>query len=504
MVSAISETLLVLITTILFIRLVKYLWSLLNTYRMCSLIPGPPGYPLIGSALDFLDHNRENTLRTLIGYFTAYPKFFKFWMGTEVVIGLSTPEHLEIILNHPKCLEKSIFYDVTKCLVGNGIFSAPVHSWRKNRKSISSTFSGRNLNVFVKNFSDQAKKLTDILTKNIGTKRVDIFPLLSACNVDILCETAMGVIMNAQTSDDHFGKWIASAEEIISIRMTNPWYYTNFMFSLTTKNKILKKCVAAMKGFTNKLVTEKKQTFDKKMMDLNNGILVEDENSSHKILLDVLLQQKNEMKLTDEEVYDEVNTFFAAGPDTTACALAFCLMTLGIYPEIQQRVYEELVDVLGTEREVTAEDLPHLHYLDKVIKETLRIFPTAPIFSRSPTANIDINDAVIPAGSIILLCPLFTHRNPKYWKNPLTFDPERFSSTEVSKRHPYSYFPFSLGPRGCVGYKFANMAMKTVIATVLRKLIIKSEYQSVEEVRLQLSFLLKPCQGFKVSLQIRE
>ena len=100
---------------------------------------------------------------------------------------------------------------------------------------------------------------------------------------------------------------------------------------------------------------------------------------------------------------------------------------------------------------VKPEDLQHLVYLEKVIKETLRLFPVAPILLRKVKENLPIGERTLPKGSAALIVVLQVHRDEKNWPQPLEFNPERFSPEETAKRHPYSYLPFSAGPRNCIG-----------------------------------------------------
>lgn len=114
-----------------------------------------------------------------------------------------------------------------------------------------------------------------------------------------------------------------------------------------------------------------------------------------------------------------------------------------------------------------------------------------------------IDGIVLPKGASVLVPILHIQRNPVYWVNPLKFDPDRFLPEEAAKRHPYTYLPFSAGPRNCVATKYAPMAMKTMVATIVRRFHLSTPYKSVNDVNLKSYIVLRPVDGFLVSLRLR-
>ena len=107
-------------------------------------------------------------------------------------------------------------------------------------------------------------------------------------------------------------------------------------------------------------------------------------------------------------------------------------------------------------------------YLDRVIKESMRIFPVVPLVGRHVSEDTVLCDKLIPAGTILLVNFYSAHRDPRFWENPMTFDPDRFLLERSKGRHPHCYLPFSAGPRDCIGKRYAMLQMKTLLATTLR------------------------------------
>ncbi|KAF7275459.1 hypothetical protein GWI33_011697 [Rhynchophorus ferrugineus] len=167
-----------------------------------------------------------------------------------------------------------------------------------------------------------------------------------------------------------------------------------------------------------------------------------------KFFLDYLI---NSGQFDSNNLRDEVNMFLFAGTETTALTLSFILVVLGMFQDIQDKVLQEILEVIGPGRCPESKDLHNLQYTDRVIKETLRLFPVASIFIRYITKDTNLGDFVIPKYASVYFGVLYIHRNEKYWPNPLKFDPDRFLPEEQVKRHPCTYIPFSYGPRNCIG-----------------------------------------------------
>ncbi|GFR31809.1 cytochrome P450 3A8 [Trichonephila clavata] len=159
--------------------------------------------------------------------------------------------------------------------------------------------------------------------------------------------------------------------------------------------------------------------------------------------------------------------FFIAGYETTAFTLSFATYMLALHPDIQDKLYEEIVDTLNsTNGELTYEALQNMKYLDSIISETLRLYPPTIRLERMAVADYKLGDTgiTIPKGMLINIPTYAMHRDPKLFPDPEKFDPDRFTAEERVKRDPYAYLPFGAGPRNCVGMRFALMEIKVCLA----------------------------------------
>ena len=168
--------------------------------------------------------------------------------------------------------------------------------------------------------------------------------------------------------------------------------------------------------------------------------------------------------LSDVEVRDELMTIFFAGHETSAAALTWALYLLATHPDVADAVRAEIADVVG-DRRVEMADLPRLPLLGQVVAETLRLYPPAWVFDRSPVHDIVVGGFAIPRGANVLLSPWVVHRDPAHWDAPDEFRPQRFAHGWIPPRG--AYLPFGDGPRMCVGNRFAEVEILLVLATLL-------------------------------------
>jgi cytochrome P450 len=172
--------------------------------------------------------------------------------------------------------------------------------------------------------------------------------------------------------------------------------------------------------------------------------------------------------LSDEQVRDEVIGFFIAGHETVSSSLSWTWLLLSQNPESWRRLRAEVDDVLGG-RTPTAADVPKLDYTNRVLLEAMRLYPPIFVLMRCAKEDDEVGGYHVAAGSNIVLCAYVTHRHPEFWENPEGFDPDRFTSERSQGLHRMAYFPFSGGPRKCIGNSFAMMQMPIVLAMVTQR-----------------------------------
>lgn len=194
-------------------------------------------------------------------------------------------------------------------------------------------------------------------------------------------------------------------------------------------------------------------------------------------------------KLTNEELIGNIFIFLIAGHETTAHTLAFCLGLLALYPEVQEKLYKHTVEHVADVHGIpTYSELPNLTYLEAVFNESLRLFPPVTIIPKRSafdttlrTVNTKGEPVVvpIPKGAIFNIATAGIHYNPRYWKNPHEFKPERF----LGDWPKHAFVPFSMGARSCIGRRFAEIEMLVALSQIVRnyRLEIKVDPKFADE-----------------------
>lgn len=179
---------------------------------------------------------------------------------------------------------------------------------------------------------------------------------------------------------------------------------------------------------------------------------------------------------------------------------------LSRHKDVQDKLFEEIVNVFGTDKnaKVTHHQLQELKYMEMVIKETLRLYPSLHAIGRYLDQDLKLDDGrIIPADTNIILNLHVTFKDPKYFKDPLRFDPDRFSLDNLAneKINPFVFIPFSAGPRNCIGQKYAMLDIKTIVSKVLRNFELVPR---CEEPIISFELVSRSINGYQMGLNTRE
>lgn len=463
-------------------------------------IPGPRALPLIGSAYRLMGVKREDRYVLKQQLHVQFPVIMCQWFGSIGQVTLKRAEHLDkILINYnSKNLQKGWTYETLRPWMGDGLLTSTGDRWHQKRKMVTPAFHIGHLEHFCEVFAAKAEVLAEKLRSDIG-EPVQIYPFVTRATLDIIAETAMGTVINAQDNLDHkYVSAVYKASELIVRRKVLPWYQFQFLYDVSSDGKLFAECLRIMRQFTNQVLDDRRKS---RAQQKNNGI------SSAKprpAFLDLLLDEsdKPETNLTDDDIVDELQTFMFAGHDTTSAAIAWVVYLLGRHPDIQEEVYAEMLTIFcGSNRAVTTQDLHRMELLDRIIKETLRIYPSVAFIQRKLSEVVQLDSQYrLPTGCEVSVDIALLHRDPRYFPEPERFDPDRFLPENVNGRPSLAYIPFSAGARNCIGQRFAVYEMKMLLSTLIRRYRIKGvgpDERPVEEI------VTKPFHGVKVICEER-
>nr|AID54868.1 cytochrome P450 CYP341B2 [Helicoverpa armigera] len=429
---------------------------------------GVKTYPLVGHAYLFMGGgvNRMESFQRLGRDAIKNGGLSNFWLGGHYYTVVVDPVDLEVILK--TSLEKDDIMRFARNLIGNGTIFAPVNIWRPRRKVLAPTFTPKNLNNFVNIFARQSQVMVEQLQSVEGKGNFSVWKYITSYTMDSVCETALGVNVNAQkTTDEPFLMAFEECCKLMAARMLAPWLHADAVYKLLPQHTGFEACKKLICNFIDQVIKAKRKSI--KIGETN--ITKKDTTHDMKTFLELLIEASGgDRGYSDLELQEETLVIVVAGTDTSAVGVSFAVMMLARHPDVQEMVYRELYEVFGdSDRLITPEDLPRLKYLDAVVRETLRLYPPVPVVVRKIEKDVQLPSGVTLVEGCGVLAHIWgTQRNPRYWGDDAEqFRPERFLETTL--KHPAAFMAFSHGPRNCLGYQYAMMSMKTALATLVRR-----------------------------------
>ncbi|XP_037621087.1 cytochrome P450 4V2 [Sebastes umbrosus] len=483
----------------------RLLSSYLHKWFTMKPIPEAEGtYLFIGNALQFKadagDFFRQ--IQDFTREFSDAP-LFKLWVGPVPFVVLFRHETVEPVLTNAVHMEKAYAYKFLYPWLGTGLLTSTGPKWRQRRKMLTPTFHFSILTDFLEVMNEQAEILVEKLGKQAGKGQFDCFSHITLCALDIICETAMGKKIYAQSnSDSVYVKSVYKMSDIVSRRQRSPWFWLDFVYNFFGEGREHDRTLKILHSFTNKVIHERMEniSYTESDSDSDQGA------RKRRAFLDMLLKTTDEEgnRMSHQDIQEEVDTFMFRGHDTTAASMNWAIHLLGSHPEAHRKVQQELQEVFGTsDRPANMDDLKKLKYLDCVIKEALRLFPSVPFFARSLGEDCHINGFKVPKGANAIIITYALHRDPRYFPEPEEFRPERFLPENSVGRPPYAYVPFSAGLRNCIGQRFALMEEKVIMASILRNFNVEA-CQKREDLRPLGELILRPEKGIVIKLEKRK
>jgi len=411
----------------------------------------------------FLDAEgvRKNPIPFHKRYFNKFGDSFSLKIGISKYIILSRDNDIAqyILQKNQKNYHKSKFQSVyLSKYLGQGLLTVDGDFWLKQRRLIQPAFHKQKMNQLVENMN---KTIVSELDALVEEESMDLFPVMSQLAFNVVAKS----LFELSISEEKLNRVKFIIEEVQNflikeIRLPHKAWW----FSATGQVKKHLE-LAQENNLIIQEIIEERTTSKKEVNDLLN------------MLLETRYEDTGE-GMSTKQLIDEIKILFIAGHETTANALTFTLYLLGKHPEVQEKVYQEIIEIESSTNDVV-EKLQKMTYLNAVLNESMRLYPPAWITDRQNVEDDTLGQFYIKKGTLIGVSFYELHRNPKYWENPNEFIPERFLGEQ--KKHSMQYFyPFGAGPRMCIGAGFAIYEMCLTLSHIIKKYEIKSTRNEID------------------------
>ncbi|XP_050326895.1 cytochrome P450 4p1-like [Bactrocera neohumeralis] len=416
-----------------------------------------------------------------------------------------TAEDAELVLNDQNNLTtKGIIYNFLEPFLNRGLLTSSGKKWHSRRKMLTPAFHFNILGQFEEIFKDGSKKFVESLEAS-DLSSVTLNEIIPKFTLNAICEAALCVKLDEQMNADQYRASFKMIEEVVLMRIQNLFFMFDLIYKVFLAPKIAKH-ISIVQNFSSEIIDKRRKLFAEESE--HNKDKAHDNQSFYTkkryAMLDTLLRAERDGLIDHVGICEEVDTFMYEGYDTTSMALLFSLMNLSLYPEMQERCYQEILACVEDDlSQLDIQQLAKLKYLECFIKETLRLYPSVPFIAREAVNETRLaNNLILPEGAQIAIYIYDIHRSAKYYENPNEFDPERFTPEASAGRHPFAYVPFSAGQRNCIGQKFVMLELKTILVNILKTFKILPLMKD-QDIKLEAGIVLRTPNAIKVKLEKR-
>jgi cytochrome P450 len=436
--------------------------------------PGPPPKFLIGN----MPLAGATPLAAFANWAREHGDIFYYRAAWLHVYFLNHPDLIEeVLVRNPRNFLKDRVVRNSRWFFGDGLLTNEGDSWLRQRKLSAPAFHRERVSAYARIMTDYAEQMLE--TWRDGEVR-DI-------HLDMMQLTLRVVVRALFNVESGQTDKISSAMNVMmgnatGVRMLFPPIAR--YLPIPQMNRV-RRAVANLDQIVYEIIAQHRAA-----------------NHDSGDLLSMLISARDEdgSRMSDKQLRDEVLTFLLAGHETTALALTWTWYLVGQHPHVETKLHEELDRVLGR-RAPEFPDLQRLPYTERVIKESMRLYPPAWSLARTVISDFELRGYTIPAGANVVMSQWIMHRHPAYFPEPEKFDPDRWLTESAQKLPRFAYFPFGGGPRQCIGAAFANMEATLLLATIAQhfRLHMVRDHPVIPIP----SFTLRPKHGMQMTLESR-
>ncbi|WP_370476582.1 cytochrome P450 [Tamlana flava] len=449
----------------------------MKSAKSSKLPPGPKSKVPFGNVFGF----RKDSLQFLRNIANEYGDIVHFRMGPLRVVLLNHPDPIkEILTSRHSNFVKGRPLEMAKELLGEGLLSSEGLFHKKQSRIIQPAFHMRMMELYVPAMVEYSER---IMNSWRDGQEINILPEMIRMSTGIAGKTMFNVDIEKDAPEIN-----DALEDIMGLfgRITMPFseYLLKLPFPSTKK---FYKARERLDETIYKIIE------DRKCNMLDNGDLLS-------LLLKAQLEDDSSSRLNDRQIRDEALTLLLTAFDTTSLAITWTWYLLSQHPDIYNKLVGELDRILDG-RYPTLEDYSDLKYTKMVFEESLRIYPPIYIIARESINEFKIGDYIIPKRTIVLVSPYLIHHDSRFHRNPEKFDPTSLADRIEKSNSKYEYFPFSVGPRSCIGQHYAMLEGVFVLASIAQRW--KMECLPGQKIELEQLLNLRPKNGIRMRLKKR-
>ncbi|CAH1787501.1 unnamed protein product [Owenia fusiformis] len=434
-------------------------------YWSAQGIKGPTPFPIIGTFWPSLSKGMINGDTMLYERYKK-DKVYGLFDGSTPNLAIADGDLLKTVL----VKEFSSFQDRRKLpsvlgpTVSNMLTELTGEEWKKTRSIMSQTFTSGKIKRMIDSLNLYTKTLLEKMGERADADEMFEFKdLVGKCALDMVAAVGFGI--DAQVQNNPESEFVPHTAEFFKFGVVRGTALLIAIVVPVLAPLIVKSGIGA--------IPDKTAAFFKNIMAQAMANRKADSNKHNDFLSLILKAQDAEdesKRLPDDVILANAIVFILAGYDTVSNTVSWAAYEMALHQDIQEKVYEEIMEVTGAEDDITYEMLPKMTYLESVIEESQRLFPGAPRIERQCTETITIEGITIPKDAIITIPVYGIHHDADIYPDPEKFIPERFSAEEKAKRNPYYFQPFGLGPRSCIAMRLAQTEVKLCLAKMIQKL----------------------------------
>ncbi len=436
--------------------------------------PSPPGSWLFGHLFELQ--------RDMLGFVTRCARelgdVVAWRLGRHRVYQINHPDLIEeVLVKNNRNFTKDFSLQLYRPVIGNGLLTSEGDFWLRQRRLIQPAFLRQRLAAYGEIMTAYARRMLDDWHDG---QTFDMHEQMMRLTLYIAAKTLFDADMGEEAGD--VGEALEEALRCIDTRLL----FHPPLWIPTPGNRRLNRAVRRLDSHLFRMIEQRRAS-----------------GKDHGDFLSLLLNARDEDdggRMTDRQLRDEAMTLFLAGHETTALALTWTWYLLAQNPEVVAKLHAELDAVLAG-REPTVADLPRLRYAERVVTESMRLYPPAYGLAREAVADCEIGGYRVPAGTTLYFLQWVVQRDPRFFPDPDAFNPDRWTEEFTQRLPKYAYFPFGGGPRLCIGNSFAMMEAVLALATVAQR--YRVELVPDQEVKLWPSITLRPKDGIRVVVRQR-